>query len=221
MAAESPAGRLLRRLDADVTRSLDGRQRVVLAFSGGLGSLILAALVRKRCDLVCEVVGLPGSADAQAASVAETFLDYPIHTLRPTPANALRTVRAILAQNVAMSTSEALSLAPLLLVEAHHPRDRILSGFGLTWGSARVRSFLASRSAVVPGLRIRATAPPPRARLLNVADLLGLPDTFSRAARRSPAEGSGVGPAIRALAHAESVSLARFLRPRLPFHENH
>jgi hypothetical protein len=219
-AAPRPAP-LLRRLDSDVARAVDGQARVVLAFSGGLASLVLAALIRKRCDLVCEVVGLRGSADVQAAVVAEKFLDYPVRVLHPTPAQVLRTVRAIMSDDVRLSSAEALSLVPLALVEGRHPKRRVLSGFGLTWESARVRSFLASEPALFPGLRARAASPPTRGRLRSIADLVGLPTSFSRAARRSPAEGSAVGPAIRALAHAEHQSVERFLRLRSSLRDYH
>jgi hypothetical protein len=221
MGADTPAEHLLRRLDADVARAVRERDRLVVAFSGGLASLVLVALVRKRCDVACEVLGLPGSADVEAAAVAEKFLDYPVRVIRPTPAQVLRVACSLATRETGLSTSEVLSVLPLVLLEVRHPDLRIVSGFGLTWDSPRVRSFLPSRSAVFPGLRPREAAPPPRVRLLGVADLLGLPETFSRASRRRPAEGSGVGPALRAAAHAERISLDRLLRVRTPLRENH
>jgi len=219
MGADTPAERLLRRLDCDVQRAVAGQDRMVLAFSGGLASLILAALVRKRCDVVCEVVGLRGSADAESAGVAEKFLDYAVRTVRPSPTWVLRSARAIAATDAALSAAEVLSLVPLVHVEARHPRERVLSGFGLTWESPRTRSFLRSRSALLPGIQARTVVP--RTRLLGVADLLGLPESFSREARRSPAEGSGIGPAIRALAHAEHASVARLLAVHVPRRDYH
>ncbi len=220
MAAHTPAGRLLRRLDADTSRAVLGQGRVVVAFSGGLASLVLAALIRKRCDMECEVVGLSGSSDVEAAAVAEMFLDYPVRVIRPSAAHVLRTARWIATRGGGLSAPEALSLVPLALVEARHPRQRVVSGFGLTWESPRVRSCLRAESARFPGLRTQAPASASRASLLGVADLLGLPDSFSRAARRSPAEGSAVGPAVRAAAHAEHVSLHRFLARAAPPYDN-
>lgn len=219
MAADTPAARLLRGLDADVTRTVRGQDHVVIAFSGGLASLLVAALIRKRGDIACEVVGLPRSADVEAAVVAEKFLDYPVEVVRPTPAQALRIARILAARDEGLSSSEVLSLVPLAIVEARHPRERVVSGFGLTWESLCVRSHLTFRAAAFPGLRARAPAPPPRARLLGVADLLGVPAAFSRAARRRPAEGSGIGPAVRAAAHAEHVSVDRLLRHRAPLRD--
>jgi hypothetical protein len=221
MGAETPAERLLRGLDADVARAVRGRDGVVLAFSGGLASLVLAALIRKRCDLRCEVIGLSRSADVEAAAVAEKFLDYPVRVVRPTAAQVLRAARSLASGVPAFPGSEALSLVPVVLVESRHPNGPVLSGFGLTWESPRVRSFLASRSVLFPGLRPRGAAPPPRARLLGVADLLGIPESFSRAARRRPSEGSAIGPALRAAAHAEHASLDRFLRTSAPVRDNH
>ena len=221
MGADTPTEGLLRRVDSDIRRAVAGQERAIIAFSGGLASLILAALVRKRCDVTCEVVGLPGSADAESAVVAEKFLDYPVRIVRPAPMNVLRAARAIVSADARLSPPAALSLVPLALVEARHPRERILSGFGLTWDSSPVRSFLRSRSTILPGLQARTAAPPSRFRLLRVADLLGLPESFFRAARRTPAEGSGIGPSIRAMAHAEHASVARLLASGIPLHDYH
>ncbi len=220
MAADTPPGQLLRRLDAEVARAVRGQDRIVVAFSGGLASLVLAALVRKYCDMACEVVGLAGSADAEAAAVAEKFLDYRVRVIQPRPAQALRAARSLVVKHSSLSSAEALSLVPLALVMARHPGDRVLSGYGVTWESPRLRSWLPSASAVFPGLCSRAAAPPPRPRLLGVADLLGLPGSFSRAARRRPAEGSAVGPALRAMAHADGVSLDRLLHLRDSVRDN-
>ena len=220
MAADTPARRLLRRLDVDTARAVRARDPAVVAFSGGLASLVLVALIRKRCEMACEVVGLPGSSDVEAARVAEKFLDYRVRVVHPTPTQVLRTARGLVARGNGFSASEALSLVPLALVEARHPRQRVVSGFGLTWESPRVRSCLRRETARFPGLRAGGSLPPSRASLLGVADLLGLPESFSRAARRSPAEGSGVGPVVRAAAHADHMSLHRFLAIRASPRDN-
>lgn len=212
MGAERAANVLLRRLEADVARAAADRPRLVLAFSGGLASLLLAACARKRCDLLCEVVGFPGSADAEAAVVAQSFLDYPVRVLRPRPTEALHVARALLSSDARLSVAEAVSLVPFALVEARHRGSRVLSGFGMTGDSAAIRRVLLARSTLHPGLRPRGNSVPSRAALLGAADLLGIPEPFSRGARRSPSEGSGVGPALRALSHAERTTVSRLLR---------
>lgn len=219
MGSGTPAQALLRRLDRELARTVPPRGPVVIAYSGGLASLLLAALIRKRAEIHCEVLGLPGSADAQAAVVAETYLDYPVHVVRATPAQVLRSAQRLVAQD-AMPPESAVSLVPLALIEARHPRTRVVSGFGLTWDSPPVRAFLDSDRSLSPGLRARGVAPPPRSQLLAIADLLGLPEAFSRAARRRPAEGSAVGPLLRAAAHAQHTSLDRLLRGLGPPRDN-
>ncbi len=214
MDAGSSGERLLHRIDAEVAQVARKTRGPVLAYSGGLASLILAALLRKRVDLDCEAVGLRGSSDVEAARVAEKFLDYPVRLVRPSAAAALRAARSIALRDPALTAADVVALVPLVLLEGRHPHARVVGGFGLTWESAGVRAFLAEEPAILPGFRPRAPAAPPRARLLEVADLLGLPESFSRAARRRPAEGSAVGPSIRSAAHAEHVSLERLLRPR-------
>ncbi len=213
MRLDRPAAQLLKRLDADVASAFLGHEHAVLAFSGGLGSLILAAVARKHTEITCVVVGFPGSADVQAAVLAGKFLDYPVRIVRPTATKALHTARAIRLSDSRLSALDALSLVPLFLARARYPRDSMLSGFGLTWESPSVRRFLASTTAVIPTLRASETTAIPRVRLLAIADLVGIPMSFSRASRRTPAEGSRVGPAIRALAHHQKSSVVRLLEP--------
>ena len=220
MGARTSPQALLQRLDADVATAIRGREPIVIAFSGGLASLLLAALIRKRREIVCEVLGLPGSADLEAARVAEKFLDYRVRAVRATPSQVLRTARGLVRPG-RLTTPEAMALVPLALIAARHPREPVVSGFGLTWDSPRVRASLLSGSSACPALQPRGVAPPSRRTLLGVADLLGLPEAFSRAARRRPAEGSGVGPVLRAAAHAEHVSLDRFLRVDVPSDDYH
>lgn len=211
MGAERAARALVRRLEFDVARATSGERHVVLAFSGGLASVLLAATARKRCDVRCEVLGFPGSADLEAATVAQTFLDYPVHRVRPTPREALRMACSVLSSDRRLTVAEAVSLVPLALVEARHRDETVLSGFGMTWSSVRVRRALVARPSRHPGLDRRGPSAPSRVSLLGIADLLGIPESFSRAARRSPAEGSGVGPSLRALAHEEKTTVARLV----------
>ena len=197
-------------MDAAVGRSVAGNEEATLAFSGGLGSLLVAALARKRCDLECVVVGTRGSADVEAAAVARDFLDHRLSVIRPTSSQALRTARTIAASQPRLSLADVLALVPLRLVEERYRPLHVLSGFGLTADGPALRRALASQGRWCPGLRLgieRAT----RAPLVRMAFAAGLPESFVRAAPRAPAEGSGIGPVLRGLAHARHVSLARFL----------
>lgn len=210
MARDGPASRALSRLDAAVARAVAGREEATFAFSGGLGSLVVAALVRKRCDLECVVVGTRGSADVEAAVVARDFLDHRLSVLRPTPSQALGTARSIAAAQPRLSLGEVLALVPLRLVEERYRPLPVFSGFGLTANGTALRRALASRSRWCPGLRLGIEGDT-RAPLVRMAFAAGLPESFVRAAPRTPAEGSGIGPALRGLAHARHVSLTRFL----------
>ncbi len=207
MAAVSPARRILARLEADVAQAFEGQSAVILAYSGGLASLVLAAIARKHGDLRCVVVGTKGAADAEAAKVAQFFLDYPVDVLRPTPDTLLGTARAMLRTAPRLSAADVLAILPLTLVEQANPGCPVLSGFGLVPRSPGVDRRLAATGSHAPGFR-RA---PSRAIVLRLARELGLPDAFALAAHRSPAEGSGIGPALRALGHARHASVARLL----------
>lgn len=196
------------RLDREVTRMIGTHDPVILAFSGGLGSLLVGALARKRCDLHCIVVGGRGAADVEAAMVARKFLDYPVGVLSPKPRDVLQMVREIRTAEPDLSLSEAVSLVPLALVEREHPAARVLSGFGLTARSPVLRRALGHRDALSPGLRMRFSRSA-RVPLFRMAEAVGLPESFVRAAPRSPSEGSGIGPALRAFAHSKKISLGR------------
>lgn len=210
MPAALAATEAVARLDREVARMLGTRDRAVLAFSGGLGSLLIAALARKRCDLLCVVVGFRGAADVQAAVVAQKFLDYSVAVLSPAPRGALQVAREIRAAEPGLSPFEAASLVPLALVEQGHPSARVLSGFGLTVRTPALRRALGHRGALSPGLRMRFSRST-RVPLFRMAEAVGLPESFVRAAPRTPPEGSGVGPALRALAHSREISLGRLL----------
>jgi hypothetical protein len=210
MAADRPATRALVRLDADVARSIARRDRIVLSFSGGLGSLLVAAVARKRCDLRCVVVGLRGAADVEAATVAQKFLDYPVAVLRPTAERAWTVARTIRSLHPRLPLAEVLAMVPLALVEERHPHDPVLTGFGLTARTPSMRRALGSEIAWSPGLHLRISRSS-RVPLLRMAVDAGLPESFSRAAPRSPLEGSGLGPVLRALARSRKVSFERLL----------
>lgn len=200
----------LERVDAAVARAVKAMDDPILAFSGGLGSLIVAAMARKRGDLRCVVVGFPGSADVEAAKVAQTFLDYPVSVFQPTTAQALRAARSLAASEPRLPLADILALVPLALVEGRYGPRPVLSGFGLTARSPALRRALQPRRRGCPGLATPAGGST-RAAAVRIAIALGLPEPFALAAPRAPIEGSGIGPALRALGHRERTSLPRLL----------
>ena len=211
MGPEFALARTVAPLDAAVGRACEGRERVVLAFSGGLASLILAALARKRGDLRCVVVGTRGAADVQAAQVAKSFLDYPVEVMRPSPRRALTLARGIHAADPRLTLPEVLSLVPLAFVEERNAGEAVLSGFGLVPRSPVLRRRLEAATSRAPGLRGVFARAPSRRMALRIASELGLPDAFARAPRRTPSEGSGIGPSMRAMGHARHASVSRLL----------
>ena len=210
MPAEGPAARLLARLEADVARSSRDQDAAVLAFSGGLASLVLAALARKRVELQCVVVGTRNAADVAAALVARDFLDHRVEVLMPTVSEVLDLARTIRSSDPRLAAPDLLSLIPLALVAARSPDRPVFSGFGLCPRSPAVRRHLLATSVRSPGLG-RRTPALPRSLLVRVARELALPDGFTGASRRIPLEGSGIGPALREAGHARHASVGRLL----------
>ncbi len=209
MAPERAETRAVARLDAILAREFAVRGRVVLAFSGGLGSLILAGLARKHGDMRCVVVGTRGAADVGAALVARDFLDYRLEVLTPRPASILQTARGLRAQAPALPLADILDLVPLALVEARHPRETVLCGYALAPRSPALRRHLAHRPSRSPAPA--AAAGTSRRLALRMAEELAIPDGFAAASRRSPSEGSGIGPVLRAMGHARHRSVERLL----------
>ncbi len=209
MDRERAEARVLVKLDAALAREFAGGDRAVLAFSGGLGSLILAGLARKHGDVRCVVVGTRGAADVAAALVARDFLDYRVEVLTPRPASILLTSRTVRAAEPRLHLAEVLDLVPLALVEARYPRETVLSAFALAPRSVALRRHLARRPSVSPSPG--AAAVTTRRLALRLARQLAIPEGFAAAARRSPAEGSGIGPTLRALGHGRHRSVDRLL----------
>jgi hypothetical protein len=211
MDRERAEAQVLARLDSAIAREFATSDRAVVAFSGGLGSLVIAAIARKRGDLRCVVVGTRGAADVGAALIARDFLDLRVEILTPHPSLILRTARALRAADPTLLAGDVLDLVPLALVEARHPGEVVLTGFGLVPRSPTLRRHLAKRASRSPAPSPSTATAAVRRLALRLAGDLAVPEGFSKAARRSPAEGSGIGPAIRAVGHARHQSVPRLL----------
>lgn len=66
----------VRRLEETIATLVSARDSVILAYSGGLASTLIAMIARKRCDLRCVVAGVESSPDVEAAKLAKCYLDY-------------------------------------------------------------------------------------------------------------------------------------------------
>lgn len=214
MASGDEEARLLARLDARIAAAFSGRERVTVAFSGGLASLVLAGIARKHGELRCVAVATRGAADLGAALVARDFLDYRLEAVTPTPESILRTAIALRAGLPRLTLPEVLDLIPLTLIEARWPEEPVLTGFGLAPRTAALRRCLASRTSQSPAVRTKRSGPSRRL-LQGIGRELGLPDGFLLVAHRSPTEGSGIGPVLRALGHARHRSVDRLLAERV------
>ncbi len=211
MRADPASERFLRRLEAETTRVLADRERAVLAFSGGLGSLVVASLARKRCDLRCVVAGVRNAPDLAAAGLTQDFLDYRLDVVRLTPRASLILARRLADRHPGLPVAEILSLVPLAAVRERH-RGPLVAGFD---GTSRTSAFLGiaeSLSFASPLVRTSAGGVVPRARLLAAARRLGIPDAFTHVSARDPSVGSGVAPALRALAKDSEGSLSDLLQ---------
>lgn len=204
--------RLLRRLEAATTEITTGEERVGLAFSGGLKSLVLGSLLRKRTHVVAVVAGFRGCPDITSAGLAKQFLDFDLRIVILTRRNVLATAREIAAKEPALPLATVLDLIPIHHALARFPRGRIV--FGLTPGrvEAAVRKALASPWMVLPLAGPSLRMEWGRAELASAGRLLGLPEAFLRQRARRPAVGSGVEPALRRLVQERRTTSQALLR---------
>lgn len=208
-----PASRAVARLDQDIARAVGDRDAIVIAFSGGLASLIVAAIVRKRCDIRCRVVGTSHAADVEAALVAQTFLDYPVEVIQPAGPQALRVAQGLRRLAPVLSVPEILSLVPAALASEGQRPTPVITGLGLRARGATLHAVLQRWQPLSPGLRLRLDRSS-RGPLRRMAEEVGLPDSFAQASPRRPIEGSGIGPVLRELARVRGTSLIRLVSGR-------
>src|SRR5256885_15842825 len=66
------------RLEGRMADLLSEETRVILAYSGGLASTLVAMVARKRCDLLCVVAGGEGPAARPGGQAVQRHPGYPV-----------------------------------------------------------------------------------------------------------------------------------------------
>ena len=211
MGAHGAEG-LLRDLEARLAGIAADGEPVRLAFSGGIASLLLAALIRKRADVDCIVVGIRGAPDLRTAADERLYLDYGVTEVCLSPGRALALGRGLARRFPSWSVPEILDAVPLEAVRARLPDVSIVAGLRGPLASRRTAAAFFDRGFSCPFL-----APPAiradRSRLVQAARALALPQAFVRTPPRRPAIGSGVAAALRAVGREKNLTMARLLRP--------
>jgi hypothetical protein len=186
------ASAVVEQLEARIQSLLPERDKVALAYSGGLSSTLLAMLVRKRCDLHCFVAGVEGSPDVLAAKAARDHLDYRVEIVDLDAATRRRIMRDLRASRPSLSSTSVHALVPLAAVREKTLGRVLLTGFGARRLDARFASVLRTWRARSPLSEISPGGIPRRAVLQIAALSLGLPIEWARIAHRAPAEGAGI-----------------------------
>src|SRR5207247_10410441 len=100
------------RLEKRMADLLSEETRVILAYSGGLASTLVAMVARKRCDLVCVVAGVEDSAAVRGAKAAKAHLDYRVQFVQPDIEGTCRIRDRLSAGNAPMSATAVRALLP-------------------------------------------------------------------------------------------------------------
>ena len=197
MASSRRIDAFVRRLEQAIARELEGRDRVPLAYSGGLASTLVAMVARKRCALECVVAGVEGSPDVVAAKAAKLYLDYRIEHVIVTR-DAAASIRArIEAAHPGLSAGDLDNLVPVHAAVERADGRTILSGFGLAPLRPAVVAALGDINVALP-IRVASRGTSlSRLTLRRAAVDLGLPVPWARVAHRSPANGAGVRELLR------------------------
>jgi hypothetical protein len=213
VAAEGEAGRFIDRLETAIGEHVGAGRSVRLAFSGGLGSLLVAAVARKRCNLSCLIAATESAPDLERASVLRSYLDYHLEVVRLSADQSLAFARTIARDHPRWTAREILDAVPILAIAPNGGRG-LLAGHGSRRVGVRARRWLAREGVVLPILASMPQSSATRPRLIAAGRVLGIPYDFLRVASRSPEVGSGIGLVMREEARRERVPLRDLLRPR-------
>src|SRR5207244_12842681 len=104
------------RLEGRMANLVSEETRVILAYSGGLASTLVAMVARKRCDLVCVVAGVEDSAAVRAAKAAKAHLDYRAQFVQPDIEGTRRLRQRINATTRHVSATAVRALLPVRTV---------------------------------------------------------------------------------------------------------
>jgi len=186
----------VRQVEAAIDAAVDGQGRPVLAFSGGLTSLLLAMVARKRSDLRCLVAGVEGSADITAAKGARDSFEYRVEVV-PLDEAQVRTIAMELAADFSgLTGAQRSELIPLRAVLLRAPEAGVLAGFRGERHSVDVGRAAERFGVLVPLLHVMGGSVS-RETLRSAALYLGLPAAWARVGHRSPSDGAGVVPFLR------------------------
>jgi len=180
------------RLEGRMADLLSEETRVILAYSGGLASTIVAMVARKRCDLVCVVAGVEDSVAVRAAKAAQAHLDYRVQFVQPDLEGTRRIRDRIRVGNAQISATAVRALIPLRMVLEETRNQTILAGFGPRTLDATLGKVLKDWGVLCPLLDLARSQPLPRSLLRAAAIALGLPVEWARAAHREPATSAGI-----------------------------
>src|SRR5436309_7855493 len=104
------------RLEGRMADLLSEETRVILAYSGGLASTLVAMVARKRCNLVCRLPVEKNSAAVRAAKAAKAHLDYRVQFVQPDVEGTRRIRDRINAATRHVSATAVRALIPLRTV---------------------------------------------------------------------------------------------------------
>ena len=182
----------VRRLEDLIAEEVAGRDRVTLAYSGGLASTLVAMVARKRTDLECIVAGVDGSPDIRTAKIAKDFLDYRMEYILLDPRETRRIHERLGVVYPRLSPRDRETLVPIHAVLERTRGRLVMCGFG----SPRLQEDVAAalrRAEVSAPLQVLARGRAlPRAILRAAATALGLPSEWARTPHRAPGVGAGI-----------------------------
>ena len=190
--AGTEARAFVRRLEDCVAAQVAGRRRVVLAYSGGLASTVVATVARKRCDLECVVAGAEDSDDVRAANEARLYLDYRITTVVIDAADTNRLLRRARGAVPHLPSSAILPLLPVFAVVERSAGEVCLTGLGLARSDPLALEALRRLQIQSPLADVFAGKRCSRDVVRAAATSLGLPETWARVRHRSPLAGAGM-----------------------------
>ena len=186
----------VRQVERAIDVAIDGQSRPVLAFSGGLSSLLLAMVARKRHDLRCVVAGVEESADIAAAKSAKDSFEYRVEVVLLDAAR-VRTIAAGLAADFpGLTGPQRRELVPLRAVLLRAPETRVLAGLRRVPHSVEVGRAAERAGARLPLLHVLGGGAS-RETVRSAALHLGLPAAWARVRHRSPSEGAGIVEFLR------------------------